>query len=653
MPVVAQRVPAIGGLVGLAASALLPIGGNDPIPAAPATREARAGLRTDVRSQTDGVTIGGVPTNMVLVPGGSGTMGVEEKTLLKLFENSDDRQHAERLVALYPEHVERVDDLLIDKYEVSNQQFKRWLDAHSLSPDETTIKFNWTYYQNGKPIEGLPPGQEQNPIRAISYDEAATCARWLGKRLPTELEWEYVGRRLLKKEQIYPWGSGFAAWDPTKCVNSAVATRGSQGFQTFKPGTFKDDCTIDGVFDLCGNVAEWTSSPFMSYPGFQPLDVKDGKQKKTLRGKFDGDENVVRGGCYFGNHLTCNLVWRIGSPRNAREEGTGFRCAMSALPGRDELRNSETALALLSADVKGKLEYSKEAIAGQVAQYVDAELNLVSGCRYFAFTKVASILSPILKVEHDSVEKPTLIAVLTTSAPIANPKLPAGSYAVYFKGKGLTEAQKKEAEAAEKKEKGDKADGDDKDPKGEKKDNKKDNGKGAGKGPKKGEPKEGGKPADGAKPADAAKPGDEAKKDEPSPEDEASKKALQEIGAEAAKPVSLVEIPADVNVLLFKDEADQIVACVPARYVEASLHATRFTYATGTSDTVRQTSAPAGGSPMLTPPRDTATLVFTVKMGTSNRHPEFELKLEFEAGSFEPVRPPAAPAPAAPKTPPR
>ena len=80
MPLVSQCMPAVGAFAWLAATALLPIGSPAD---APRDAEPAKGLRTDVRSQTGGQTIGGVPTNMVLVPGGSFTMGIDEKTLQK------------------------------------------------------------------------------------------------------------------------------------------------------------------------------------------------------------------------------------------------------------------------------------------------------------------------------------------------------------------------------------------------------------------------------------------------------------------------------------------------------------------------------------------------------------------------------------------
>ncbi len=604
------------------------------------------GLRTDVRSQTNGQTIGDVPTNMVLVPGGQVTMGIDEKTLNKLFENSDIRQCADHLIPLYPQHVEQSGDLLVDKFEASNIQFKLWMDAHNGTPSEDLIKWNWSSFKNGKQVQGIPPGQENNPIRAVSGDDAQSCAKWLGKRLPTAIEWEYFARRGLKPDQFFPWpGSGFAAWDPTKCANSANSSKGKQGPQTFAPGTWKEDVTVDGIFDVCGNATEWTTSPFVAYPGFQPLEIREGKAKRLVRGEFSSEKWTTRGGSFLGDLRSNNLVYRDSAASGSLYESVGFRCVMSAIPGADQLKNAEKALTILSADIKDRLDYDAGAIAGQVVQYVDPDTNLTRvGAKYVAFTRVTSILSPLMKVEHDSIEREVLLGVLTVSTPLSIraptgvATLPGGSYAICFKGKGLSAAQKLANDDAKKAEKEAKKD-DDKKAKEEKKAKKDDRAKKSAKG----DPK----PADGgdAKPGEA-KPGDAkpegaagdkpADPNAPTPEDEAAKKALEGIGAAKATRVSLAGIPSDISVILFKDETDSIVAWLPAKYVDGSAHhSTRFTYASGGGTSVKQASA--GDSPMISTPRDTAKLVFTVKMGTSNKVPEFELPLEFEAGSFEPL----------------
>jgi len=450
MPLVDSAVPAAAGALLSLACTLPP---NGPAAAPDAESAAGApGLQALARSQSGGQTIGEVPPNMVLVPGGTFTMGISEKSLVKWLENDSDTRNtaAHLLVACFPEHTETAGDLLVDKHEVSNLQYKTWLDAHNKAPDPYTIKYNWIHFKNGKAIEGIPPEQENHPIRAVSCDEARACSLWLGKRVPTEVEWAYIATRGLKPDQAYPWGAGIGEWDPKKCANSSNSSRGPAGPQSFAPGSWKDDCTIDGIFDLCGNVGEWTVSPYLAYPGFTPIELGERKNKKVLRGHFSAENVTIRGGSYFGNHITNNNFWREGQSPGSRFEGVGFRGVMSALPGLDQLNDAQRMLTMFAGDFKGRLDLSPQAVAGQVVQFHDPVTGVGRGSKYLAFTKVTSILAPLLKVEKDSIENPVLLGILTTSTPIAKPELPAGSYGIYFKGKGESAAQKLAKEEAKK-----------------------------------------------------------------------------------------------------------------------------------------------------------------------------------------------------------
>lgn len=671
-------MPLVDATVSVAAFTLATACFTLPPPIAPDAlrREVTApvGLQSVARSQSGGQTLGEVPPNMVSIPGGAFTMGISEKALTKWLEADPDTRNvaAHLLVACYPEHQETVGDLLVDKFETSNLQYKTWLDAHNKSPDPYTVKYNWTYFKNGTAIEGIPPGQEQHPVRAISCDEARACTHWLGKRLPTEPEWSYVATRGLKPDQAYPWGAAIGSWDPKKCANSSNSSRGPAGPQSFAPGTWKDDCTIDGIFDTCGNVGEWTISPFLAFPGFQPLEIGDKKNKKVLRGTFSAEFVAIRGGSYFGNHISNNNFWREGQHPGSRFEGVGFRGVMSAVPGLDALNEAQKMLTMFASDFKGRLDLSPQAVAGQVVQYHDPESGVGRGSKYLALTKVTSILAPLLKVEKDSIEKPVLLGILTVSTPIAKPSLPAGSYGIYFKGKGESAAQKLAKEEA--KEAAKKAKPDDKPhpPK---------NGKGrAGKGAddagekggetgnddppkddkKKPDPKtrpgKAGGDKDGAKDDPPAPEGGEKKDGEKSAEeleaeaaDAATKKAMEDAGL-TSKEVSLVDIPTDRSVLLIKNEANVVVAVIDAKYVDGvAPHPTRFTYAAAPGGgAAAKTSSAKGDSGMIVAPHDSARFVFSVKMGTGTKFPEFDLELQFEAGSFEPVSAPAAAAAAPP-----
>jgi formylglycine-generating enzyme required for sulfatase activity len=203
----------------------------------------------------------GVPQrDMSSIPGGTFQMG------------RDDGPDNER-----PAHSEPVKPFDIDKTEVTNAQYAEFVQAtaYPAPVNDQGEKPYWSPWVGDKP----PAGQEQWPVRNVSAVDAETYARWLSKRdgkkyrLPTEKEWEYVARNG-GSTQLYPWGNewknGYAN------IDSSLP----------KPvGSFKEGATTTGVFDMIGNVQEWTSSNASFYD-----------QKKIPAG--EQGQRVIRGGSY-------------------------------------------------------------------------------------------------------------------------------------------------------------------------------------------------------------------------------------------------------------------------------------------------------------------------------------------------------------------
>ena len=121
------------------------------------------------------------PYQMVLVPAGRVMMGMTEEDALTLSEG--DLGRLGRLAHSIPKHQVRVDEFYCDIYEVTNAQWKAYLDATGNEPSEDLVKYAWggnTTY----------PEKEANfPIRNVTLTEARDFARWCGKRIPSESEW--------------------------------------------------------------------------------------------------------------------------------------------------------------------------------------------------------------------------------------------------------------------------------------------------------------------------------------------------------------------------------------------------------------------------------------------------------------------------------
>ncbi len=359
----------------------------------PPNRGARAAIVRVVRLHTAGATSGDVPPGMVPIPAGSFRMGIAMQDALALAAG-DNARWADDIVAMAPPHLEIVDAFFLDRFEVTNEQYARWLAASEREPSDFWKSIYRPEIDKGAPKPATPPPADegQRPTRAITYDEARECARWLGKRVPTEVEWEYAARRGRSEQSFYPWGEGWAAWSPSRCAGYDVATRVPGPARTFAGGSFKDDVSVDGVFDLCGNVSEWTSSPFLAYPGFAPQNVKDRFGKRVTKTEFGSELRAVRGGCMLGNAVSNNLVYRVGQAPGSAAEAIGFRGATSFVPGLDGLRDAVEKLAPTSSRLRDSIDLGSSSIAAEVVYVGDDRSGLAEGARSIAFARVKSLL---------------------------------------------------------------------------------------------------------------------------------------------------------------------------------------------------------------------------------------------------------------------
>ena len=249
-------------------------------------------------------------SDMVNVPAGDYTVG-------------DDT-----LPAAGPAHTVTVAAFQIDRYEVTNEQYKRFLDA--TKHRQPQVSDSWAKDVSWR-ARTYPPGRELYPVTLVSRSDARAYCRWAKKRLPTEAEWEVAGRG--PKARTWPWGN---AWDGRKShtIERISGPLGSQtewkaffakieeaegpGMGPFPVGSYPEDISEVGAVDLHGNVREWVEGDFVPYAGGNP------KESALFGGE---DIAVARGTSFASRDYAAPLAARFPYPATHREDMIGFRCA--------------------------------------------------------------------------------------------------------------------------------------------------------------------------------------------------------------------------------------------------------------------------------------------------------------------------------------
>ncbi|MGQ9897608.1 MAG: bifunctional serine/threonine-protein kinase/formylglycine-generating enzyme family protein [Acidobacteriota bacterium] len=190
--------------------------------------------------------------NFILIPGGTFTMGRDA--------GPDDFTPERRVPSdETPAHQVTVDAFYLAKYETTNAEYKRFVEATGHPAPRSWKQGNY------------PPGQDDFPVTEVSWQDARAYCDWMTKtagegitfRLPTEAEWEYAARGT--DARFFPWGSfwrdGTANTRQAKGTNEVLLLP-----VNVEPNNTRDKSAF-GVFGMGGNVCEWTASDFTVYPG--------------------------------------------------------------------------------------------------------------------------------------------------------------------------------------------------------------------------------------------------------------------------------------------------------------------------------------------------------------------------------------------------
>jgi len=234
------------------------------------------------------------PKGMVLVPAGEFIMGTDDPQAL-----ADQR----------PARNVHVDAFYMDTHEVTNAQIEEFILDDGYNKRKYWTKEGWAFIQKKRFYYSYPvrvtyridkplafggnsvSTAPDHPVIGVSWYEAAAYAKWAGKRLPTEAEWEKAARGT--DERLYPWGNEF---DFSK-LNYFPHHQ-----KLLHVGSFPTGASPYGVLDMAGSVAEWCA---------------DSEEKNK----------VHRGGGWNATRLQLQTFFRASAPPAHRHWTLGFRCA--------------------------------------------------------------------------------------------------------------------------------------------------------------------------------------------------------------------------------------------------------------------------------------------------------------------------------------
>ena len=264
---------------------------------------ARSESATKAQAHIDAMA--GTPPGMTYVPAPEAfQIGINEGDLKRILAELYGGDAAGGMLASYlPETPLRlvetsVTPFYIDQAEVSVREYRRFVEA--------------TDHPWRSRICDRRSGHDEMPMVEVTWDDAMAYAAWAGKRLPSEAEWELAAKGL--DGRAWPWGAKF---DRSKC--NMVLTKGDRQRPTIMPAkSFPDGVSPYGCHDMSGNVAEWTSSPYLRYP--------DSRWEPAAQ---DREHRVCRGGTCGSKAADVRTTYRCGKQPAKPYETVGFRCAKS------------------------------------------------------------------------------------------------------------------------------------------------------------------------------------------------------------------------------------------------------------------------------------------------------------------------------------
>jgi iron(II)-dependent oxidoreductase len=269
----------------------------------------------------DGAELAG-DGEMVGFPGGAVQFGTQDRSAA--YDN-------ER-----PQHEIELAPFSIDVTPVTNAQYLEFMRDGGYRRKDLWTNAGWAWREENTDVNApkywradgdawmadrfdwIGPVPPQHPVCHVCFHEAEAFARWAGKRLPTEAEWEAAASwdPALRRKNLYPWGD--------RAPTVAEANIDQLMFNTAPVGAYRTNYSPIGCYGMIGDVWEWTSSDFGPYPGYQTFPYPEYSEVF-----FGSEYKVLRGGSWATRPGAIRNTFRNWDYPIRRQIFSGFRCARS------------------------------------------------------------------------------------------------------------------------------------------------------------------------------------------------------------------------------------------------------------------------------------------------------------------------------------
>jgi len=280
--------------------------------------------------------------NMTLIPAGQFIMGSDK---VETFNKSGEFGNAKPWYQdEHPQHTMEVPAFYLDTYEVTNQQYRQFIKLVTATPPEHWVQTGYIVSMSPQKLDNAPVNilrklvskvfqldidtrmmnkksllkviherlakLDNLPVTYVPWKDANEYCRWIGKKLPTEAQWEKAARGPDGLE--FPWGND---WQPD------YLNAGGEEIDVMAVGSYEKGKSPYGVYDMAGNLMEWVEDWYEAYPGAEYKSPRYGKQRKVVRGGGWGGI-----GHYVIPHFF-RMAYRYNYPADKAFNDIGFRCA--------------------------------------------------------------------------------------------------------------------------------------------------------------------------------------------------------------------------------------------------------------------------------------------------------------------------------------